>query len=475
MSTEHTFDVIIIGSGPGGQKAAIQASKAGKSVAIIEKGIDVGGECLFHGTIPSKTFREAALNVANIRRNSNAFNFEITNDLEIRSLITRLDHVIETHKTSINRQLSRNNIQLVHGKGSLLSPNCVEVLQINGDLLTLNAEHIIIATGSRPRQPDNIDIDHEHILDSDSILSMIYLPQSLTVLGGGVIASEYASIFAHLGVKVTMIDRAPRPLMFMDPEMVEVFQNHFKDEGGIYHGNEEITSVEWDGVSQVVTKLNSGKEIRSDKLMVALGRIANVKGLGLERVGIEQTERGHIKTNDVYQTSLPNIYAIGDVIGRPSLAATAMEQGRRAICHALDIEFSNEDERMPIGIYSIPELASIGLSEAAARAEYGDIVVGKAYMEEVVRAQISGDTSGMLKLIATPDGKKLLGVHIVSEGASDLIHAGEIAIINNNDVSTFLENVLNFPTMSQAYRIAALDIYNQVKHQRNEVMEELHA
>ena len=472
MNDDNTFDIIIIGSGPGGQKAAIQAAKAGKKVAIIEKGIDAGGECLFHGTIPSKTFREAALNVASIRRNSTVFNFELTNDLEIRSLITQLDQVIETHKSSIYRQLHRNEVELIHGKGRILSPTCIEVLRIDGSHLTLNTEYIIIATGSRPRQPDNIAIDHEHILDSDSILSMIYLPQSLTVLGGGVIASEYASIFAHLGVKVTMVDRAPRPLMFMDPELVQVFQDHFKKEGGIYYGSEEIASVQWDGVSQVVTKLHSGKEIKSDKMLVALGRIANVVDLGLERVGIELTERGHIVANDVYQTSVPNIYAVGDVIGRPSLAATAMEQGRRAACHALDIEFPDEEERMPIGIYAIPELASIGLSEAAARAEYGDIVIGKAKMEEVVRAQISGDTSGMLKLIATPDGKKLLGVHIISEGASDLIHAGEIAIINNNDVSTFLENVLNFPTMSQAYRIAALDIYNKVKHMKEGVMEE---
>ena len=463
MNDSHSFDIIIIGSGPGGQKAAIQAAKAGKRVAVIEKGIDVGGECLFHGTIPSKTFREAALNVSNIRRNSRAFEFELTKDLELRSLIMRLDSVLDTHKVSIYRQFTRNDVKLIHGKGKILAPNCVEVLQIDGTLLTLHTEYIIIATGSRPRQPDNIAIDHEHILDSDSILSMIYLPQSLTVLGGGVIASEYASIFAHLGVKVTMIDRAPRPLMFMDPELVEIFVDHFKQQGGLHFGSEEIEQVQWDGVSSVVTKLHSGKEIKSDKLMVALGRLANTKNLGLERVGIRLTERGHIETDEFYRTSVPNIYAVGDVIGRPSLAATAMEQGRQAICHALDIEISKEDQNMPVGIYSIPELASVGLSEAAARAEYGDIIIGKAKMEDVVRAQISGATSGLLKLIAAPDGKKLLGVHIVSEGASDLIHAGELALINKNSVSTFQENVLNFPTMSQAYRIAALDVYNQVK------------
>ena len=464
MSNEQAFDIIIIGSGPGGQKAAIQGAKAGKRVAIVEKGIDVGGECLFHGTIPSKTFREAALNVTNIRRNSTAFNFELANDLEIRSLITRLDHVIETHKVSIYRQLSRNNVQLLHGRGKLVSSNEVEIYQLDGTKRYVSAEIIVLATGSRPRRPQNIEVDHEHILDSDSILSMIYLPQSLTVLGGGVIASEYASIFAHLGVKVTMIDRAPRPLMFMDPELVDVFIGHFRSEGGVYYGSEEIESVQWDGVSQTVTTLQSGKVIKSDKLMVALGRIANVADLGLDQVGIERTDRGHIKVDEHYRTSVENIYAVGDVIGRPSLAATSMEQGRLAICHALGIHVPHTLDGMPIGIYAIPELASVGLSEEEAQAEYGEVLVGTASMNEVVRAQISGETYGLLKLIATPDGKKLLGVHIVSEGASDLIHAGEIALINGNDVSTFQENVLNFPTMSEAYRIAALDIYNQARN-----------
>ncbi len=464
MNPTNAFDIIVIGSGPGGQKAAIQGAKAGKKVALIEKRIDVGGECLFHGTIPSKTFREAALNVANIRRNSTAFDFELSSDLEIRSLISRLDHVLDTHKTSIYRQLEGNDIQLIHGRGAFLGPHCIEVMQIDGTLLTLTADIIVLATGSRPRQPDWIEIDHEHILDSDSILSMIYLPRSITVLGGGVIASEYASIFAQLGVKVTMIDRAPRPLMYIDPELVDIFTGHFRKLGGVYFGNEEIESVRWDGVSQVITTLASGKTVKSDKMLVALGRRANVHRLGLDRVGIALTETGHVAVDDHFRTSLEHVYAVGDVIGRPSLAATAMEQGRRAICHALGIDITTEFRGMPIGIYSIPELASVGLSEAAARAEYGDVVIGRAYMEDVVRAQISGDTAGMLKLIAAPDGETLLGVHIISEGASDLIHAGELALLNHSSVRIFRENVLNFPTMSQAYRIAALDIYYQVKN-----------
>ena len=461
MKNSEHYDIIVIGSGPGGQKAAIQGAKAKKRVALIERARDLGGECLFKGTIPSKTLREAAMNLARLRKNSHVFNFELGQELEIRSLMGRLEDVLASQKDAITSQLKRNGIDIVHGRASLLDANRAEVYQLDGTTRILSADYIVLATGSRPRTPPNIPVDHENILDSDSILSMIYLPRSLTVLGGGVIASEYASMFALLGVKVTMVDRAPRPLMFVDPELVSLFLNHFEEHGGIHYGEQEIQSVTWDGVSQTITVLESGKVVKSDKLLVALGRLANVEGLGLEKVGIEQTKRGHIIVDDDYVTSIPNIYAVGDVIGPPSLAASAMEQGRRAVSHALNISIQHEFKSMPIGIYSVPEMASVGMSEEEARAEYGDIFVGRARLNEVARAQITGATIGILKLIAGPDGKKLLGVHIVSEGAADLIHAGELALLNENDIDIFLENVLNFPTTSQAYRIAALDIYNQ--------------
>ena len=468
MSNTYDYDFIVIGSGPGGQKAAIQGAKSGKKVALVERARDIGGECLFHGTIPSKTLREAALNVTNLRSVSNIFNYELRSDLEIHSLMGRLDQVLDLQKTSIKEQLIRNDIELIHGKAQLVGSNEVLVKHIDGTSSTITSEFIVIATGSRPRRPPEIPVDHEHILDSDSILSMIYIPQSLTVLGGGVISSEYASIFALLGVKVTMIDRAPRPLMFMDPELVTSYLEHFKENGGVHFGGAEIESVEWDGVSQVVTRLASGRVVASDKLLVALGRLANVEGLGLEGLTIEQSKRGHIVVDEHYRTSIPNIYAVGDVIGRPSLAASAMEQGRRAVCHALGLDTGIDFNLLPIGIYAIPEMASVGLSEEAAREQYGEVVVGKARISEIARAQISGATTGLLKLVVAPDGKKLLGVHIVCQGASDLIHAGELALINGNNVEIFRENVLNFPTMSQAYRNAALDVFNQLNKRRRE-------
>lgn len=461
MKNSDHYDIIVIGSGPGGQKAAIQGAKANKRVALIERSRDLGGECLFRGTIPSKTLREAAMNLARLRKNSHVFNFELGQDLEIRSLMGRLDDVLDSQKIAIRDQLLRNDIDVIHGRARLTGTHEVGVYQLDGTTRTISAEYIVLATGSRPRTPPDIPVDHENILDSDSILSMIYLPRSLTVLGGGVIASEYASMFALLGVKVTMIDRAPRPLMFVDPELVSLFLNHFEEHGGIHHGGENIESVAWDGVSQTITVLESGKVVKSDKLLVALGRLANVEGLGLENVNIEQSNRGHIVVDGHYRTSIPNIYAVGDVIGPPSLAASAMEQGRRAVSHALDIPILHEFKSMPIGIYSVPEMASVGMSEDEARETYGSIYVGRAHLKEVARAQITGSTIGILKLIAGPDGKQLLGVHIVSEGAADLIHAGELALLNGNDIGIFLENVLNFPTTSQSYRIAALDIYNQ--------------
>lgn len=470
MSNAYDFDIIVIGSGPGGQKAAIQGSKSGQKVAIIERARSAGGECLFHGTIPSKTLREAALNLTNLRSVSSIFNYELRSDLEIHSLMGRLDQVLELQQASTHEQLTRNNVQLIHGKGSLVDENHVAIKHIDGTTSTLSCKFIVIATGSRPRRPPEIPIDHEHVLDSDSILSMIYLPASLTVLGGGVISSEYASIFALLGVKVTMIDRAPRPLMFMDPELVTSYLDHFKENGGVHYGNAEIESVAWDGASQVITQLATGEVISSDKLLVALGRLANVESLGLSDMGIEQSKRGHIVVDEYYRSSIPNIYAVGDVIGAPSLAASAMEQGRRAVCHALNLNIGIDFKYLPIGIYAIPEMASVGLSEQQARETYGDIIVGRAQFSEIARAQISGATTGLLKLVVAADDQKLLGVHTACQGASDLIHAGELALLNGNSVNIFQENVLNFPTMSQAYRIAALDVFNQLQKRKTDAV-----
>lgn len=456
------FDIIVIGSGPGGQKAAVQGAKAGKSVALIERERKVGGACLYQGTIPSKTLREAALTIHRTKLNSGYFDFKLAEGLEVATLMNRLDDVLQAHNNFINSYLEDNNIHHYHGRGKLVGQHQVDVSCVDGSVHHLQAENIIIATGSRPRTPPNIPVDHENILDSDSILSMIYLPRSMVVVGGGVIGSEYASIFSLLGVKVTLLDKAPRPLMFMDGELTSKFLDNFRRNGGTYMGEQMIKTVKWDGASQVVTELESGEVIHSDKMLVCQGRLANVERLGLESAGIEQGKYGHVVVDEHYRTNIENIYAVGDVIGPPALASCSMEQGRRAVCHALGRDPGHAFEVVPMGIYSVPELASVGLDEAQATEKFGSCVVGHARFEEVSRGQISGMQDGLLKMVADSEGKKLLGVQIVCEGATDLIHVGEMALLNNAEVSVFLENILNFPTLSEAYRIAAHNLINKV-------------
>jgi len=463
MTIDEAFDLIVIGSGPGGQKAAIQGASAGLKVALIDRERKVGGTCVHHGTIPSKTLREAALTITTLRRNADVFDFNLKDNMEVSTLMRRLDSVLGSYTDFIAEYIRSHGISYFRGRAAIVDAYTISLSAIKGTQSYLKAKNIVIATGSRPRTPPDVPVDHENILDSDSILSMIYLPRSLTVVGGGVIAAEYASIFSLLGVKVTMFDRTPRPLMFMEPKCTERFLNHFTTHGGEYIGDTSYESVECDNVSQVKTKLANGMEITSDKMLVSQGRIANTEKLGLKNLGIELGRNGTILVDENYQTPVPGVYAVGDVIGPPSLASVSMEQGRRAICHALGTDPGSKFELVPIGIYSVPELSSVGLSEQEAREQYGDdIIIGRASFDEVARGQIAGIQDGLLKMISDPEGKKILGVHIVAEGATDLIHVGEMAIINNNDVRVFLENVMNFPTLGEAYRIAALNIVTKL-------------
>ncbi|HEB53868.1 MAG TPA: FAD-dependent oxidoreductase, partial [bacterium] len=358
----ETWDVIVIGSGPAGQKAAVQAAKVGKRVCIIEREIGVGGACVHRGTIPSKTLRETALHIGQIReRIGRHVKIEIPPDLQLASLMDRMESVVTAHVDYQSRQMRRNGIEQIHGRGRFLDERHVAVESIRGERRVLTAPVIVIATGSRPRTPDGIPIDHEHIYDSDSILSMAYLPKSLVVLGGGVIASEYATIFASLGVEVTMIDRYPTPLGFLDHEILLRFVERFESrEGCTFVGNARIRSVAWDGVSEVVTTLDNGWQVRSQKLLCALGRVANVEDLDIARAGLAITDRGVIPVDADCQTSTPGIYAVGDVIGPPSLASASMEQGRRAMRHALSLQVTADNDLLPSGIYTIPEIAAVG-------------------------------------------------------------------------------------------------------------------
>lgn len=458
----HAYDIVVIGSGPAGQKAAIQGAKAGQRVLLIERDRRVGGACVHYGTIPSKTLRQSALSLQQFKQHyADIVSVRLRPDMEVANLMSRLDQVVRAHEHYMAEQLARNGITQWHGRARFVSPQDIEVLAVDGTCRRVTAGTMVIATGSQPRTPPHVPIDHEHILDSDSVLSMLYLPASLTVLGAGVIASEYASIFACLGVQVTMIDRGERPLGFLEPELTACFVRSFEANNCRFLGRQEVASVMWDGVDAVVTTLKSGTVIRSEKLLCALGRQPMLDDLNLPATGVGLNERGFIAVDAHCRTNVPHIYAVGDVIGPPSLAACSMEQGRRAIRHALSLETGDQSALMPVGIYTIPEMASIGLTEAEARQRYGSAIVGRAAFAELARGQIAGITEGLLKLVADPPGRRLLGVQIVGEGATELVHVGEMSLLTGGEVDMFVDHVFNFPTLAEAYRVAALDIVKQ--------------
>lgn len=461
--SEYEFDIVVIGSGPAGQKAAVQGAKAGKRVAMIESDKVVGGHCVHRGTIPSKTLRQNAIRISELRRHSELFSFSLRPDVAMASLLENMHSVIQSHDAYINRQLERNDICHLHGRASFVDRHNLTVKNPKGEVQAISAENIIIATGSYPRSADNVPVDHEHIYDSDSILSIVYLPKTLTVLGGGVIASEYASIFLALGVEVTMIDKYPRPLGFLDADLTAKFVQSFEASGGKFLGNTEVKSVAWNGLDKVVTTLENGDVIEGEKLLSAAGRVANVKGLNLAGAGLALSDRGVIEVDGNCCTAVDNIYAAGDVMGPPSLASASMEQGRRASCAALGIDLLEMTSMIPMGIYGIPEISSVGLSEEQATKQFGEVLVGHAPFEEIARGQISGIQDGMLKIVADATGQKLLGVHIVGEGATELIHIGQMGLIYGATIDSFVENIFNFPTLAETYRVAALKVVGQRK------------
>jgi NAD(P) transhydrogenase len=455
---DETVDFAVIGSGPAGQKAAVQAAKAGRSVVLVEREAAIGGACVRRGTIPSKALRESAVRAADRRFWPDAGRSDGPETIELARLMHRLDDVVHAHADYMERQLGRNRIRMLHGKARFAAPNDLVVRALDGRERRVRARFVVIATGSRPRAPGHLPVDHENVLDSDSILSLAYLPRSLAVLGGGVIACEYASIFARLGVRVTMIDEAERPLRFVDAEVVTRFVGRFEAMGGRYLGSQKAVRVAFDGVDTVHTELSGGERIATDKVLVALGRVANVEALGLDAAGVAVNERGVIPVDEHCRTRQPHVYAAGDVIGPPALAATSMEQGRRAVCHALGIDPGHPPELSPIGIYTVPEIASVGIDEREAARRHGGAIVGCARFDEVARGQISGATDGFLKLVADAEGRRLLGAHVVGEGATELVHVAQMALIARFPVDAFIENIFNFPTLAEAYRVAALDI-----------------
>ncbi len=460
---QETWDVIVVGSGPAGQKAAVQAAKAGQRVAVVERDHGVGGACVHRGTIPSKTLRETAVRMTAFRaRLGRHMRVEIPADLQLASLMDRMEAVVAAHAAYQAAQIQRNGIELVHGRARFVDPHTLAVESVYGETRHLRAGTIVIATGSRPRTPPEIPIDHEHVFDSDSILGMAYLPKSLVVLGSGVIACEYATIFAALGVQVTIVDRAARPLAFLDGEILDRFVAAFEaNPGCTFVGNAKVRSVEWNGVDAVVTRLDNGWELQSEKLLCALGRVANVDGLCLEAAGLQTNARGQLQVDTECRTAVPHVFAVGDVIGPPSLASASMEQGRRAMRAALQLPTPPGVDLIPTGIYTIPEIASVGVAEAEAQQRPGGCLVGRARFAELARGQIADAADGLLKLVVEPDTLRILGCQIVGEGATELVHLAQLAMMTGADAAMFVERIFNFPTLAEAYRVAALDVLGQ--------------
>ena len=455
--TEH-FDAVVIGSGPAGLKAAITCAEQGQHVALIDRDKGVGGPCVRQGAVPSKTLREVAVSYDKLRRlTGQSVNSLLPEDTPFAKLMARKDAVVDAHETHMRGQLARTGVELRGGTARFRSRREVEVRDATGRSSRVTADNFFIATGSSPRTPDDVNVDHQHILDTRSILELKCVPRSLVVLGSGVIACEYASIFSALGVPVTMVHTELSPLGFLDPDLVRCFIEEFSARRGTYLGGARVDGAAWNGLYGVDVNLSNGSVIAADKVLCALGRNANVRGLGLEGAGVQLNHRGHVQVDRHFRTSAPNVYAVGDVIGPPALASTSMEQGRRAALHALGLPIEHPVSSVPTSIFTIPEISSIGMTEAETVIEFGYARTGSARFAEVARGQITDSVRGHLKLVADPAGR-IVGAQIAGEGASELVHIAQMAILGDLCVDTFVDEAMVFPSLAEAFRVAALDL-----------------
>ena len=469
---EH-YDLCVIGSGPAGQKAAVQAAKLGKRVCIVERTEVVGGVAINTGTIPSKSLREAILHLTGFKaRGFYGESYAVKQKITIEDLISWCQHIIKAEVEITQSQLQRNGVDILTGTASFKDPHWAAVVHGN-DVTAVNAEHFFIATGTKPARPPEIPFDESHIVDADGILRLPHLPKTLIVVGGGVIGTEYASMMQALGVKVTLIEGRARLMEFLDSEIVEALQYHLRQTGMTLRMGEKVVSVrQVEAPAGAVARdnmlveavLESGKTLRAECLMYAVGRQGCTDPLDLGRVGLAADDRGRIKVDENYRTEAKNIYAGGDVIGFPALASTSMEQGRLAACHMFGRKTESYRELFPFGIYAIPEISMVGWTEDALTKADIPFETGVAQFKEIARAHLMGDTQGMLKLLVHQESRAVLGVHAIGSGATELVHIGQAVMAFQGTVDYFVSTVFNYPTLAECYKVAALNAVNKLAH-----------
>jgi NAD(P) transhydrogenase len=460
---EQSYDLIVIGSGPAGQKGAICAAKMRKRVAVIDRTVMMGGVCVHTGTIPSKSVREAIFQLTGIAvRTFYGSSYRGSGDLSVQDLSYRVKAIVGRETDVIRAQLKRNGVAIYQGEARFADPHTVEV-ESDAGITRLHGERFLISCGTRPARSPDIPFDGKRVMDSDELPSIDNLPRELIVVGAGVVGLEYASFMAAVGAKVTLIDQRPALLDFVDREIIEALAYHLRQMGTTFRLGEKVTRVGVDPKRDCVfAELESGKKIRADALLYAVGRQANGDRLRLEAAGIEPGGRGKIKVNECFQTNVPHIYAAGDVIGFPALASTSMEQGRLASCHAFGQACTQMTELFPYGIYTIPEISMVGQTEEQLTAAKVPYEVGISKYAELAKSMMLGDESGMLKLLFDRNTRKLLGVHVIGQRATEIIHIGQAVLYYGGTIEYFRDTVFNYPTLAEAFKVAALDGLNKL-------------
>ena len=459
----HDYELLVIGSGPGGQRAAIAAAKLDRRVAVVERPEMLGGVCLNTGTIPSKTLREAILYLTGVdQREIYGQSYRVKDEITIADLTARTTHVVTKESDVVRSQLTRNRVAIIPGTARFTGPNEVEVDDGGGRTRKVSADNVVIASGTKPARPASVAFDEKTIIDSDGIIHLERVPRSMVVAGAGVIGIEYASMFAALGTKVTVVERRMRMLEFCDEEVVEALKYHLRDLAVTFRFGETVASVEAHPQGAIAL-LSSGKKIPADTVLYSAGRQGMTEHLNLEAAGLTADPRGRITVDEFFRTSVPHIYAVGDVIGFPALAATSMEQGRLAAHHACGEQTATNAVPQPIGIYSIPEISFVGRTEDQLTEACVPFEVGVSRYRELARGQIVGDSYGMLKLLVSPEDGKLLGVHVFGTGATEIIHIGQAVMGCGGTVDYLVDAVFNYPTLLESYKVAALDATNKMR------------